>query len=351
MARILYGVHGEGMGHATRSKVIINHLSKKHDLIIVSSNRAYEFLSKYFKNIYNIHGLNFVYGDNKIIRSKTFFHNMYGLPKGSYHNFRKIFRLIKDFKPQVIISDFEPFSVLFALIFRIPVITTEFVNMSVITSPDNLPIKYFIDYYSSRIVVRLFILHGNYHLITSFFNMKKRNYKKNVYIFPPILRDNIRNIKVKKKNHILVYKTSTSNKRLQSVMANTNENFVVYGFNMDKKIKNITYKKSDEKGFIRDLVSCKAVITNGGAKLIGEAIYLGKPVLSIPIQKQCEQILNAIHLKKLGYGKFHERLNKNILRDFLMNLDRYKKNLKMYNREDNSRILNKLDFLIKKLTK
>ena len=45
--RILYGVVGEGMGHATRSKVVCEHLvARGHDVKIVVSGRAHAFLSK-----------------------------------------------------------------------------------------------------------------------------------------------------------------------------------------------------------------------------------------------------------------------------------------------------------------
>ena len=46
--RILYGVVGEGMGHATRSCVILRHLVKSHEVQIVVSGRAHEFLRKTF---------------------------------------------------------------------------------------------------------------------------------------------------------------------------------------------------------------------------------------------------------------------------------------------------------------
>lgn len=350
MTRILYGVHGEGMGHAVRSKVIIDYLSKKHNLVIVSGNRTYEFLSRHFKNVYEIYGFNFIYEGNRVVRSKTFFHSMYRLFKGFFPNFKTIYKLIHDFKPRVVISDFEPFSVLFALLYRIPIISVEYLNMSWITSTRGLPKKYLFDYYLSRIVVRLFILYSNYHLITSFSDVEMK-YKKNIYIFPPILRNDILNREAEEENYILVYQTSSSNKKLYYVMANMDENFIAYGFDVDKKIKNITYKKFDEKGFIRDLANCKAIIANGGFSLISEAIHLGKPILCIPLKKQCEQILNAIQLEGMGYGKFHETLNKNILDGFLMNVDGYKKNLEMYKRKDNSRFFNELDSLIKKLTK
>ena len=46
--RILYGVTGEGMGHATRSKVVLSHLVEQHDLQVVVSGRAHAFLSRSF---------------------------------------------------------------------------------------------------------------------------------------------------------------------------------------------------------------------------------------------------------------------------------------------------------------
>ncbi|CAF1380921.1 unnamed protein product [Didymodactylos carnosus] len=49
--RILYGVVGEGMGHATRSKVILEMLMKEqHHVKVVVSNRAYKFLDGSFPN-------------------------------------------------------------------------------------------------------------------------------------------------------------------------------------------------------------------------------------------------------------------------------------------------------------
>jgi len=86
--KILYGVPGEGMGHATRSKVIITHLLENHDVRIVSSNRAFEFLNKQFPNrVYEIKGLNFVYKDGGIEKLKTF----QAILKKSPHDLSQIF--------------------------------------------------------------------------------------------------------------------------------------------------------------------------------------------------------------------------------------------------------------------
>ena len=38
--RILYGVVGEGMGHAMRSGVVLDHLTRNHQVQVVVSGRA-----------------------------------------------------------------------------------------------------------------------------------------------------------------------------------------------------------------------------------------------------------------------------------------------------------------------
>jgi len=65
--KILYGVPGEGMGHATRSKVIIAHLLQNHDVQVLSSSRAFKFLYESFgERVHEIKGLHFAYKNTKV---------------------------------------------------------------------------------------------------------------------------------------------------------------------------------------------------------------------------------------------------------------------------------------------
>jgi uncharacterized protein (TIGR00661 family) len=54
MAKILYGIAGEGMGHATRSLPIIEELSKKHNVVVATSSRAFEYIKKHHDNTIKI---------------------------------------------------------------------------------------------------------------------------------------------------------------------------------------------------------------------------------------------------------------------------------------------------------
>jgi uncharacterized protein (TIGR00661 family) len=64
MARILYGVAGEGMGHAIRSRVVIDHLARSHDVQVVVSGRAHDYVKARERDrlgVNRIWGLSIVY--------------------------------------------------------------------------------------------------------------------------------------------------------------------------------------------------------------------------------------------------------------------------------------------------
>ena len=70
--RILYGVVGEGMGHAMRSRVVLEHLfAQGHEVEIMASSRAVDFLAKRFPGVHRIHGLHIIYEENRVRRGRT----------------------------------------------------------------------------------------------------------------------------------------------------------------------------------------------------------------------------------------------------------------------------------------
>ncbi|BDZ69383.1 hypothetical protein GCM10025860_28310 [Methanobacterium ferruginis] len=149
--------------------------------------------------------------------------------------------------------------------------------------------------------------------------------------------------------HVLVYQTSDSNLKMLELLKNFDDEFIVYGFHKDKKEGNLLFKKFNETEFFQDLAHARAVISNGGFTLISEALYLGKPVLSVPVKGQFEQILNALYLDRLGYGEFHEELDREIIENFFDNLDEYRYNIQHYFAHDkNQAILDELDKIIDK---
>lgn len=97
--RILYGVVGEGMGHATRSRVVLEHLVQKHDVHIVVSGRARDYLARRFANVHNIWGFTIQYEGNSVKKWQTLLQNLKGAVSGWPQNVRKYFELVETFQP------------------------------------------------------------------------------------------------------------------------------------------------------------------------------------------------------------------------------------------------------------
>jgi uncharacterized protein (TIGR00661 family) len=341
---IIYAACGEGMGHAIRTSVVLEHLKEENEVLVFASGRAYEFLSEKFDDVYEIYGFNTVYENNAVNDRKTFIKAMKSLPRDVKDNIRLLYNISNEFKPNVIISDFEFYSNILSKIIRVPMISID--NMHVMTHCKiDVPKKFSRDKLKAESVVRSFIMRPQKYLITSYFYPEIKN-KEKVSMYPPILRKEILNLEPVKGDHVLVYQTSTSNSKLIEILKDINENFIVYGFDMEKVDKNLTYRKFNEDRFFNDLGSCKAVLANGGFTLISESIYLKKPVLSIPVKGQFEQIMNAIYLERLGYGEYHEELEIDVVQDFLSKLDIYNNSLLSYHQDGNKDILKEIDSLI-----
>lgn len=346
MAKILYGVAGEGSGHSSRAKEVISYLIKKgHSVKIISYGKGHENLRKYFE-VQKIFGLHFDMKDNKVMVLPTIYKNLLKTPEAA-ESVKKVIKIIEDFKPDLVFTDFEPISCIAANIKNIPLISID--NQHRLTNTKiEYPRKYVHDAALAKAVTNLMIFNTKSCLVTSFAKTKITN--KKTFLFPPILREEILKTKTKTGKYILVYLTSPFT-GLIGILKEINQKFIVYGFNIDKKDKNLIFKRAGQKSFLRDLSVCKGIIANAGFTLITEALYLHKPYLALPVKGQFEQIFNAYYLDKLGYGKYYDDLDKQKIQLFLKNINKYKKNLKKYKKDDNSKIFKKIDELIKQFSK
>lgn len=343
MANILYGVAGEGSGHSSRAKEIISHLEEKgHKVKVISYDRGYRNLSPRF-DVEKIFGLHFAYANNEVQYSLTVLRNLRKTPE-AVKSIDKVSKIVDEFKPKVVFSDFEPISGIVANLKDIPLISIDNQHRLTNTKID-YPKKHKQDALAAKTVTNLMIFNSKACLVTAFAETEATN--KKTFLFPPILRKEVLETKPKQGDYVLVYLTSRF-QGLVDLLKSINKRFVVYGFNQNKKESSLVFKKASQKTFLKDLANCEGVIANAGFTLITESLYLGKPYLALPVAGQFEQVLNAFQVDKLGCGKYYDKLDKEKIESFLYNLDYYRKNLKKYKREDNSKIFRKIDELVEK---
>ena len=347
--RIFYSVCGEGMGHAIRSSVILEHLTKKYDVYIFSSERAYEFLASKFDNVFEIGGFNTVYENNVVRTKKTFFKALKANPTNLKEGYNVLYKECKRIKPNIIISDFENYSSMLSKIMNIPLISLDNIHMLTQCEYDYPP-NHRADMLTAKAVTKSYILRPKRHIITSFFYPPLKHPKMTA-LYPPVLREEIMKLEPVEGEHVLVYQTAESSINLMEELKKLDYKFIVYGFNKDEVDENLTYRSFNEEQIFEDMRTARAIIVNGGFTMISEAIYLKKPIYSTPAHKNFEQILNGFYVEKLGFGEYHDKLDVKKIESFLDNLDKYQENLNKVEPWDNTEILKDLDLSIEKYSK
>lgn len=356
MATIFYGVAGEGNGHAIRAKTIIDELKKQHKVHIFSHGKGYNYLKEFY-SVNRILGFHMYYINNTVSSFLTGLINIVKFPLMVLASLQYPVAFLKH-KPDVAITDFEPFLLYWAKLFGVP--TTSIDNQHSITNTniDMIQGQWLTELYS-RIVIYTFLPNPSKTIITSFFPTEV--IKKNTIIISPIIKKEIQNIKKQKnkrgeknkenKNnneHIFVYQTSPSYKKMLPILKKINKQFIIYGFNKEGQDENLTFKQCNKEEYIKDLAAADAVIINGGFTTLSEALYLEKPIFSIPIKRQFEQIVNGHFINKLKYGMAVKDITQENFETFLKQKEEYKKNIRNIKWDGNKTLFKVVEQLIVK---
>ncbi|MGF1464810.1 MAG: MJ1255/VC2487 family glycosyltransferase [Sandaracinaceae bacterium] len=345
--RVLYGVVGEGMGHAIRSQVVIEHLvDEGHEVLILASQRAADYLRARFRAVHKIHGLHIITQDNEVRRFRTLWSNVRQGTAALPGQVLSYFDLIEERRPQAVISDFESFAYLYAQAHRIPVFSID--NMQIINRavhPKAVLRGEMTNFRIARAVVRGKVPFCHHYFVTTFFYPVVRSPRTSLH--PPVLRPRILEAEASKGEHLLVYQTAEGNRELADALEATGLPCRVYGMRRDLTEDvvegSLCYRPFHEDRFIEDLASARAVVTGGGFTVICEAIYLHKPVLSTPIRGQFEQVLNARYVEREGYGLEAREVDRATIARFLDGLPRFEEALAGYAQDGNQDLLRALD--------
>lgn len=345
--KIIYGLSGQGFGHSARSKETIKHLiDAGHEVKIFTYGQSLFMLRDFSDRIYEIPGLILVYQKNRLSYFQTVFKNTKKILAHA-QDWKKAKQTFQAFNPDVVITDFEPITARLAKKFQQPLISID--NQHQLTNTKiKITSKYKKDLLTDKLIIKFMIGRADYYLLTSFF--KTMVMKKNTFLFSPIIRREILDLKPVYGDYILVYDGSDLSIILPA-LKNSNHKFVVVSPDKEGAEGNIVYKKYSIEGWLKLLENTKAIIGTAGLSLLGECIYLKKPYLALPIERQIEQVINAEYLKRLGYGDFTYKLTAKKIEKFMSNWEHYQKTLASADGCGNELLFKKLDEIIKNLAK
>ena len=323
MSKIIYGVAGEGFGHSSRSHLIGQRLiDAGHNVMFVGSQKSLLYLKQYFgKRVREIFGLSFAYEDGRIDKSETLKQNLLNLPEGNKLNDELFKEHFEPFEPDLVISDFEPFSAWWAWRKRVPFISIDHEHMLTLCELEHQTKNWF-SRITASVVTECHYVGAVAYIVINFFITPLRI--ESAVLAPPVVRPIVRGLQAGKGEHILLYSTSGKGvEELQKTLGRFSpQKFYLYGFKRSGEFKNCIFKERSTEGFLADLASARGVIASAGFSLLSECLHLKKPMFLLPVAGQYEQMINAQYVEKLGLGIAGEKLDEELVERFLEQIDK-----------------------------
>lgn len=328
MARIWFSLAGEGRGHATRVRTLVHALEVDHEIRIFTSGVAHGFLSSVFNGtrveVTSIPGLLFQRRQERIDLPKTL------LSASGY--LRRLPRLVEHLslemrrgQPDLVVADFEPALPRAAYHRGVPVVGVDHQHVLVVSDFRKLPLSLRLYAKVMGAVVTAYDCRPKETVVSSFYFPDLRPEFDHVHQAGTLLRREILAARPSNEGHLLVYLRTAASSSMLEALASCGREVKVYGLGVRPRSGNLHFRPISEEEFLADLASCSAVVSNAGNQLLGEALFLEKPVLAIPEEGQHEQLINAHFLRLGGGGDFVRAAAFDDLRlkDFLTRLDRY----------------------------
>ena len=250
MARIIYGVAGEGFGHSSRSHLIGQRLlDAGHDCIFVGSQKSLVYLKQYFGEcVKEIFGLSFAFIDGRIDKSETLKRNLMKLPEGSKINIELFKKHFEPFEPDLVISDFEPFSAQWAWWKGVPVVSIDHEHMLSHCQLEHQGKNWF-SRMTARVVTECHYIGAIAYIIVNFFDVPLS--VDNAILAPPIIRPVVRSLNTTAGEHILLYSTTGEDEeQLREILCKFGEQkFFIYGLRKTSNTRTAFLRSVRQKDF------------------------------------------------------------------------------------------------------
>ncbi|MCU0913673.1 MAG: hypothetical protein MUC88_03810 [Planctomycetes bacterium] len=321
MAKIIYAMAGEGFGHASRAHLVGQRfLDAGHDVLFAASGRALQYLRPYYgTRVQEVFGLSYDYHKGYVDPLATVWKNIKRYPLGRRLNRGLCEQVYEPFGPDLVVTDFEPFTAWWAWRRHVPFISID--NEHLLTQARlHHRLVESTGRMTAALVVRFHCLGARAYVITSFFQAPLKS--RAAVLAPPVVRPAIARLRSSDAGHIVVYATTGTREDLwRDVLGRfAPQEFHIYGFNKNATHGNCAFKEASVEGFAADLAAARGVIASAGYSLLSECLYLRKKMLLLPLAGQYEQRVNARYIEALGLGLWSKRMDAAIVARFLEGL-------------------------------
>ncbi|NBW86713.1 MAG: teichoic acid biosynthesis protein [Planctomycetia bacterium] len=330
MSKIAVSLCGEGRGHATRIATLLERLELEHDVLVYTSADALEFLRRRFGpdhprvSMVEIPGIVFQYTGGRLDVMRS-------IAAGLDYQARQLGPLVdrmmgelEAFGADVAITDFEPALPRAASRIGIPLMSVDHQHFLLAYDLDALPRSLQWNAWFMSHAVWMYVTEAVDTVVSAFFRPPLRRGWEHVVQVGPLLRREVLTATPRDDGFVLSYlRRHTPFSAIES-LAECGLPVRVYGLGCRDPVGSVSFHAIDERRFVEDLASCRALVSAAGNQLIGEALHLGKPLLVLPERAHAEQLMNSHFLAAMGCGEFCvlEEVTGDRVRSFLAEMSR-----------------------------
>lgn len=316
--KYLLFVQGEGRGHMTQAITLHDLLIEKgHEIsgIVLGSSGKRDIPEFFFKHmkapILQLQSPNFVTDKkNKSINvTKSVIHGFKNL-KIYKESLKKIDELIKITKPDVIVNFFDLLAGLYYRLYKPNIPHLCIAHQYIYLHPEfKFPDGKKVDQFAIKIFTKITSTGSNKKLALSFYDLKET--KNDVTVVPPLLRNQVFELNAEKSEHYLIYLVNNGYFDEIADWHNKNQDVELHCFTDNPQYIHSTYNFNknklfvhpiNDKLFLEKMSGARGLATSAGFESVCEAMYLGKPVLMVPIKGHYEQFCNSRDAHKAGAG-------------------------------------------------
>lgn len=315
--KFLFIVQGEGRGHMTQAISFSNMLRKEgHELsaVIVGKSKRRkipEFFSKQIQApIHSVESPNFVTDkeEKQVLIGKTIVQN---LQKVSLFlkSLKQIHQVVKEHKPEVILNFYDLLGGIYNFTYR-PKARFWAIGHQYLSKHPDFPFAESKGFAKECFQINTWLtaLGAEKKLALSFRRLASPIHT-DIIVVPPLLRAEVKSLSTSNEGFYLAYMVNTGYAKEVISFAKKNPSLKIKAY-WDKKdaaeteqpLPNLTLHQVNDQGFLKDMAACKGLVCTAGFESICEAMYLGKPVMVIPVKGQYEQACNALDTLKSGVG-------------------------------------------------
>lgn len=254
--------------------------------------------------------------DNRgILVGKTIWRSLKDLPMFA-RSFKTFRRMLDQHRPDLVINFYEPLFGVYEMLSRSRCPSVCVAHQCLCLHPDfPFPPGHRRDKFLLKTLTRMTAAKSTAVLALSFTPLAEMGLNR-LHVTPPLLRPDVFNQKATQGDFLLVYLMSEGYANDVITWHRTNPEVSLQCFwdrkdapDVDRRDETLTFNRLSDTRFLALMAGCRGLVTTAGFESVCEAMYLGKPVLMVPVHGHYEQMCNAVDGERAGAGIRSDRFD------------------------------------------